>query len=208
MIIILLGPQGSGKGTQAKLLAEKYNLTYIDMGSIFRELAKTDKELARKLATGELLPDSFAVRTLIDFLQEKKAADNIIMDGFPRRLNQYIELKRRLRMPDIAIFINVSREESVKRLENRRYDPVTGKVYNLETNPPPPGTDVGKLVAREDDKPAAIEQRLKDYEADTKPLIEYLEEDGILFNIDGERPIPAIHKDIVQIVENKINGKN
>ena len=208
MILILLGPQGSGKGTQAKLLAEKYHLAYVDMGSIFREIAKTDKDLASKLASGQLLPDSLAIKTLLDYLQTRKVSDNLVIDGFPRRLSQYIELKRSLRMPDIAILINVGRTESVRRLEGRRHDPVTGEDYNLATNPPPQDVDRSKLVQRDDDKPTAIEQRLNDYEADTKPLLEYLDEDGILVRVNGEQSIEEIHKEIVKIVETKLNGKN
>lgn len=208
MNIILLGPQGSGKGTQAELLVKEFGLYYIDAGEILREAAKSNPTIDRLVnKEGKLLPDDITFRLISDKLEaERPQRDNILFDGFPRSIAQYDLLNNWLaqlaKKIDLAILIDVSEEVSVKRLSGRRMDPVTGKIYNLVTEPIPPGVDVGKLVQREDDKPEAIKERLREYREVTQPLIDKLNAAGILTTVGGERPVEVIYQEIAGIAKN------
>jgi adenylate kinase len=208
MLILILGQQGSGKGTQAKMLADKFHLEYLDMGARIRQIAKTDSEVANLFTSGKLFPDDLIFKIFDGYLKEKNIKDDLILDGFPRRLNQYIEFIKKLKKPDLALLLEISTEESIKRLTGRRVDASTGKVYNLTTNPPPDTLDMTKLVQRRDDEPVAIRERLNAYNSETKPLIEFLEADELLIRVNGERSIDEIQNELVSIVNKQINGKN
>ncbi len=208
MNIIIFGPQGSGKGTQAKLLAKKFNLFYFESGKFLREIAKKDPEIDKTInEKGKLLPDDKMFSLMSRSLEEKVSDfQNIIFDGYPRSVKQYELLadwlKKKGSKIDKAIFLDISEQESIKRLSARRMDSKTGKIYNLLTAPKP-GPDVNEedLVQREDDKPAAIKERLANYHKTTEPLVSLLEKEGILEKVGGERPIDEIQKDLVALVE-------
>lgn len=208
MNILLLGPQGSGKGTQAKLLVSQFGLYYIESGEILREAAKKDPVIDRLInKEGKLLPDDVTFRLVTDKLEkEKPERDGILFDGFPRSIAQYELLGDWLsqvgRKINLAILIEISEEESIKRLAERRMDPATGKIYNLVTEPPPQGVDINSLVQREDDKPEAIKERLNEYRHVTLPLVERLDADGILRTVGGERPVEIIYQEIARVVKN------
>lgn len=201
MIILIMGPQGSGKGTQARRLAEEFGLLYLDVGALLRKISKTDErinEIVNK--RGALLPDKEIFEIVTKHLSEKGQYDNLILDGYPRSIQQYELVENWLEKNGSritkALFLNVSESESVKRLSARRFDPKTGKIYNLITKVPGPEVDVASLVHREDDKPEAIQERLTHYRETTKPLIEKLREEGKLVELDGERAIEEIHSDM------------
>ncbi|OGM13996.1 hypothetical protein A3D84_02695 [Candidatus Woesebacteria bacterium RIFCSPHIGHO2_02_FULL_42_20] len=200
MIVVILGPQGSGKGTQARLIAEKLGFFYFGMGDLVRRLADTDPALSRELAKGDLMPDSEGFEYVKRYLENNNSFDNIVFDGFPRSVVQYELLKNWLKEKgssiDFAVLISITENESIKRLTNRRKDPKTGEIYNLVTNPPPDNVDRSSLVQREDDNPEAIKKRLELYKKVTLPLIEQFREDGILIEIDGEQPIDVIFDNI------------
>jgi len=201
MIIFILGPQGSGKGTQAKGLAEHFNLFYLSTGDMLREMAKDNPQLAEKLNKGELLSDEFVMDSLVKYLEEKQVSGNFILDGSPRSVNQYGLLKKWLetkgKKVNLVIFLNVSEAASIKRLSARRMDPATGKIYNIVTEPKPgPEVDKSKLIQRGDDKPQAIKERLAEYKKITEPLIELLRKEGVLFEVDGEQPIAEVQEEI------------
>jgi adenylate kinase len=205
MNIIILGPQGSGKGTQARLLAKRLNLFYFESGKFLREIAKTNPTIDEMInKKGKLVPDEETFSLASKFLEEKVPnLQNMILDGYPRSIKQ-LELmedwlKERNSKIDKAIFLEVSRETSIKRLSARRICEKCGKLYNLVTNPPPEGGCPcgGKLIQREDDKEKAIKQRLSEYERATKPLVKLLETKGILEKVDGERKIQVIFEDIL-----------
>lgn len=216
MNIIILGPQGSGKGTQTKLLAKKLNLYYFESGKFLRGLAKTDKTIDERInKKGELLPDEEVFSLVSDYLNEKiPAANNLIMDGYPRSIRQYelLEdwLKQRGAKIDKAILLEISEKESIRRLSARRMCEKCGQIYNLITNPPPEkGCSCGgNLIQREDDTRKSVIKRLAAYNKVTKPLVEQLENQGILERVDGERPIKTIFEDILSRLGRNGNAKN
>ncbi len=204
MILLILGPQGSGKGTQAKRLAAEFGLYYFDAGAELRKIAKTDariNEIVNK--RGELLPDLEMFGVVTKALGER--TNNLILDGYPRSLKQFELITGWLANKGSkiakAIYLRVSQPESIKRLSARRSDPETGKIYNLITRPPGPGVDITKLIQREDDKPEAIRERLMVYHQTTEPLINKLRELGALIETDGERPVEEIYSELKKKVE-------
>lgn len=180
MNLIILGPQGSGKGTQAKLLAEKYGLVHVSSGALLREFAKNDtdkgKLIADLLTTGALLPFDTVMEVIEPVILGAK--NGFILDGSPRDAMQaeYLEwfLKERNLSVDKVIFLNIPREESLARLQKR-----------------------SAIENRSDDTPAAIHERLDIYDHETKPVIEYYRQKGLLLEIDGTGDIQKIFADIV-----------
>ncbi len=206
MNIVIFGPQGSGKGTQARKLAEKFGLMHFSIGELLREVAKTRPEIDEVVnKEGELLPDEVTMDIVAGFLEERNKFDDIIFDGFPRNMNQHNLLRDWLaskgKKIDVGILINISDTESVRRLSGRRKDPKTGKTYNLLTNPPGPEVDVSRLEQREDDKEEAVKTRLSIYHEETAPIASVLEEESTLITVDGEREIDEIFEDIVASLE-------
>src|SRR3990172_8122010 len=167
MNILLIGPQGSGKGTQARILCEKFNFFYFESGGFLRKVAQKDEGLRKSLAEGDLVPDREMTSYLTAFFDQKNLYDDIIFDGFPRTLNQYGFFKKWLLDKnvnlDLVIVLKIGESETVRRLSARRMDPATGAIYNLGTDPPPQGVDQSKLVQRDDDAPDAIKKRLALY---------------------------------------------
>ncbi len=209
MNILILGPQGSGKGTQAQLLSGKMGYYYVESGRILREAAKSspvvDEIINQK---GQLLPDEETF-SLIKGKLESEAQDlnKVVFDGFPRSFKQYSLLKDWLHSKgtklDLAILLEIGESETIKRLSARRTCEKCGKVYNLITSPPPKEGCLcgGKLSQRVDDTPEAIKTRLAAFREVTTPLIEQLGREGILIKLNGERPIQTIFRDILAIVQ-------
>lgn len=204
MIILLIGPPGSGKGTQARLLAEKLSLHHLSTGKLFRSI-KNDPEVAEILKKGDLLPDSLVFEKIKEYFNDKNITDDIIIDGTPRSLKQYQNLKNYFK--DLgsnishAIAIMISDEEAVKRLSARREDKNTGVIYNLITNPPGPLVKKEDLVQRADDLPESISERLKVQKV-PEDLINALKEDKILMLVNGEQSIEGVHQEILNNLKN------
>lgn len=201
MNIVLMGPQGCGKGTQAEKLVSEYGLIRFEAGSFLREVAKTRPDVDEMVnKKGVLVPDELTNQLVTEYLTSQNRFDNIVFDGFPRTPLQYSLLRDFLRSHnndiDYVFVINISEEETIKRLSARRMDPETGKIYNLITNPPGPELDQSKLIHREDDTEPTIKKRLANYHATTEKALEMMQADGILHTIDGERPIDDIYADI------------
>lgn len=209
MNIVILGAPGSGKGTQAKLLANNLGLFHLSTGEIFRKIKNSDNEIKEIIQKGDLVPDDKVVNILRNYLEKNSLYDDLIIDGSPRSLYQYEKLKKMFAEKgkgiDAAIFISISQKESVKRLSARRRDKKTGKIYNLITNPPGPDVNENDLVQREDDKEEAIRERLRTQKV-PKDLLDTIKNDGILVKINGERPIDVIFADILEKL--KKNDKN
>src|SRR3989344_2997066 len=204
MNIILFGPQGSGKGTQARILSDEFGFFYFESGEFLRKIAKNNKELQEALNRGELVPDIEMTSYLTAFLDQKNLYDDIIFDGFPRTLDQYNFLKNWLTDKkvslDLIIVLTISEEETLRRLTARRMDPATELIYNLVTQPPPASVDINSLVQRDDDKPEAIKRRLALYRERTKPLITELKKYTKVIEVNGERSVGIIAQEIDGIV--------
>jgi len=202
MNILLIGPQGSGKGTQARLLVEKLGLFYFESGGFLREIAKKNEKVKEMLAGGNFVPDQEMVSYVTAYLDEKGIYDNILFDGFPRSIVQYDFLKSWLKQKNVslnlALILEISEDETVRRLSARRSDPQIGKIYNLITDPPPNNIDKNLLVQRDDDKPEAIKKRLGWYKEQVIPLIVELKKEIKVVEINGERPINEIQNDLIK----------
>lgn len=208
MNIVILGPQGSGKGTQAKLLVEKYGFAHIETGEILRKIAQSDHKWGKRIKDmmnrGVLVSDDILNAILRESLSTAHP-NGYLFDGTPRNYPQYELIKKILasynEKIDKVAFINIPENETVRRLSSRRTCKDCGLVYNLVTNPPPANGKCqcgGDLVQREDDFPEAIKKRLEAFNSSTKKVIESAEKDGVLIKIDGEQLIEDIHNEIVE----------
>lgn len=205
MNIILIGPQGSGKGTQARILCNEFGFNYFESGAYLRRIAETHPDLQKMMNEGKLVPDKEMTSYLAAYLDSQSLYDNIILDGFPRTVSQYNFFKnwlvdKNVKL-DLGIVLVISEKETVRRLSARRLDPETGKIYNLITEPPPSDVDQTKLITRNDDKPEAIKKRLLSYKEQTEPLIAELKKDTKVIEVDGERPVETIAEDLRKIVK-------
>lgn len=201
--VILIGPQGSGKGTQAQLITKEFGLKHIEMGSLIRRRAeKHDKKsviishLINK--KGILLPDGIVLNMIYNELEEYPSVHGYLFDGFPRTVKQYQALKeffqnKGLKL-NIAIYLYLSDKETMKRLATRRMCKLCKKGYSLRLEPKRTVCDCGgKLVRRSDDEPFAIASRLKAFHKYTSPILELMKSDGILKQINGEQSIENIY---------------
>lgn len=205
MNILLIGPQGSGKGTQARIICDHFGFFYFESGAYLRRIAEGNPELKESLAEGKLVPDKEMTSYLTAFLDSKNLYDEILFDGFPRTVGQYEFMKNWLTEKqvklDLVLVLKISEEETIKRLTSRRQDPATGKIYNLITDKPPADIDSNTLVQREDDKPESIQKRLAWYKTQVEPLIEMLKKETTVVEVDGERPIETISQDLIGVIE-------
>ncbi len=206
MKIILLGPQGAGKGTQAQRLANTAGAKHISTGDIVRTEIKSGSELGQKVQDyndrGELVPDEIIVEMAKPYLDD---AESWILDGFPRNEAQAKALDAALEELgeelDAVVALEAPDEALVKRLSGRRQSQSTGNIYHLEFDPPPEdGEDEGPFVQRKDDTEEAIRRRLEIYHEQTEPLKDYYAERGLLATVDAEQSIPEVTEDILEAV--------
>ena len=212
-VVVLLGPPGSGKGTQAKRLVEELGIPHVSSGDLFRhhlsEGTKLGKRAKSYMEKGELVPDDVTVDMVIDRISRPDCEEGVILDGFPRTLNQAEaldrELERRGQRITSAPLIMVSDEEVTRRLTARRVCEDCGAVYNLIFNPPEEEgvCDVcgGDLIQREDDNPETVRHRLYTYYKETSPLIGYYFARDLLAEIDGEQTVEDVYQDLVKAIE-------
>jgi len=197
MNLVLLGPPGSGKGTQGERLQEDFRLPYYATGDILRAAVKEGTEIGKKakqyMDAGDLVPDEVIIGVIGERVSGDEAADGFILDGFPRTEPQAEaldeEMKKLGRELTAAMLIEVPEGEVVRRLSGRRTCEKNGHVFHVEFDPPKEEgvCDVcgGKLVIRDDDKPEVVRHRLEQYEEKTSPLVDYYEKQGILHKVDG-----------------------
>lgn len=201
MNIVLLGPPGSGKGTQAKKIMYEYNIPQISTGDILREAKEKGTELGKKVAfymeLGKLVPDEVVIGIVKERLIQKDCEKGFLLDGFPRTIPQAIALEEMLKELgkelDHVILIEVDPEEIVERITNRRTCKSCGRIYNLKFEPPPMVDKCecgGVLYQRDDDREETIRARLKVYKEQSFPLIEYYEKKEIIRKIVGTGKTP------------------
>jgi len=210
MRIVLLGPQGAGKGTQAQRISRETGAKHISTGDLVRAEIKSGSELGQKIKgyndRGDLVPDEIIVEMMKPYLDE---ANSWILDGFPRNESQAEALDKMLKEIDAELDASVAMEAPddllVERLSGRRTSESTGNIYHAEYDPPPddPEEDPGPFVQREDDKEEAIRHRLKIYHDQTEPLKHYYADRGILVTVDATQDIPEVTEDILEAVEKK-----
>ena len=210
MRIVLLGPQGAGKGTQAQRISEKTGAKHIATGDLVRAEIKSGSELGQTIKDyndrGDLVPDGIIVEMMKPYLDE---ADSWILDGFPRNESQAEALDAMLKQIDAELDAAVALEAPddllVERLSGRRTSESTGRIYHADYDPPPedPAEDPGPFIQREDDKEESIRHRLKIYHDQTEPLKHYYADRGILATVDATQAIPEVTEDVLGSVEKK-----
>jgi adenylate kinase len=206
--LILLGPPGAGKGTQAERLTDDFNLPYIATGNILRSAVQEETDLGKQakayMDDGKLVPDDVITGVILEAIENADARDGFILDGFPRTIPQADALAKGMQDHDrdltAAILIEVPDDEVLRRMSGRRVSSKTGRVYHLEFDPPKNhgrcDVDGSRLVQRDDDKPETVKKRLAVYHDQTEPLINYYEEQGLLRRFDGTRSPTEVHDHI------------
>ncbi len=215
MRLILLGPPGVGKGTQAQLLCKRYKIPQISTGEIFRAAVKAQTPLGRQidaiLKAGKLVEDSITLALIKERLKKQDCKNGFLLDGFPRTIPQAdcLEslLKEMKQTLDGVINIAVKEKVIVVRLSDRRTCPRCGAVYHQKVNPSKKGEFCEKcntrLQQRDDDRPETIKKRLETYRNLTEPLIAYYKKKKLLFDVNGEQPIEKVFEDIVKVLDKK-----
>jgi adenylate kinase len=208
MRIVLLGPQGAGKGTQAQRISESTGARHISTGDLVRAEIRSGSELGQTIKNyndrGELVPDEIIVEMMRPYLEE---ADSWILDGFPRNQAQADLLDHMLEEIDAeldaAVALEAPDDVLIERLSGRRTSEATGRIYHIEYDPPPENSqeDPGPFVQRKDDTEEALRRRLKIYHEHTEPLKGYCAERGILATVDATQAIPQVTKAILETVE-------
>ncbi len=212
MKIIMLGAPGAGKGTQAKMIADKFDIPHISTGDIFRANIKNGTELGKKakeyMDKGQLVPDELTVEILLDRVANDDCKNGYVLDGFPRTIPQADVLDKELTKlgdkVDFAINVDVPDENIVRRMSGRRACLKCGATYHIEHIPPKTEGICdkcgSKLVQRDDDKPETVQNRLSVYHEQTQPLIEYYDKKNILKSVDGTKDMQEVFTDIVNIL--------
>lgn len=212
MKIIMLGAPGAGKGTQAKMIAEKFGIPHISTGDIFRANIQKGTELgaeAKKyMDQGLLVPDELTVKILLDRVAQDDCGKGYVLDGFPRTIPQAQVLDEALEKLgekiDYAVDVDVADDHIVKRMSGRRACLKCGATYHVEHIPPRQegicDSCGSELVLRDDDKPETVMNRLKVYHDQTQPLIEYYGQKGILRKVDGTMEMQDVFQAIVELL--------
>jgi adenylate kinase len=210
--LVLLGPPGSGKGTQGERLQEDLRLPYYATGDILRGAVRDETELGRiakdYMDRGDLVPDEVIVGVIAERIGSPEALDGFILDGFPRTTPQAEALDSKLeelgRAVTAVVLIDVGDEEVIRRLGGRRTCVANGHVFHVDFNPPRQDGDCdidgSELVVRDDDRPEVIRRRLDTYHAKTEPLIDYYDRRGVLRRVDGERPPDEVAEEIRRVL--------
>ena len=213
MNIILMGLPGAGKGTQASEIVKKFPIPHISTGDMFRKAIKDETDLGKEAKSymdrGELVPDEVTVGIVKERISEDDAKKGFLLDGFPRTIDQAESLNQIMseldREIDAVINIEVPEEELMNRLTGRRICEKCGTTYHLVFNPPKVDgicdIDGGKLYQREDDNPETVSNRLSVNVKQSKPILEYYNNKGVLKNIDGSKDIEEVTTDVIDILD-------
>ena len=213
--VIFLGPPGAGKGTQAKQIAESYGVPHLSTGDMFREHVSRGTPLGLRakpiMERGELVPDDLVLSMVEDRISRPDCADGFILDGFPRTLPQAENLdeilRRRFKVEPLVVHFVVDKNQLMRRLTGRRVCGIGGEIYNIYDHPPKvPGRcdrDGGELIQRPDDREEVIAERLAAYERQTRPLVDYYRQRGVLKDVDGMAAPQAVTKNVLELLAQK-----
>lgn len=216
--VVLLGPPGAGKGTQAEILSEKLGLAHVSSGDLFRENIKNQTELGKLAKTymdrGDLVPDDVTIAMVRDRLSRPDCAKGALLDGYPRTPAQAQALSKMLNdlggKVDVVPYIRVDEEELVRRLSGRWTCRAEGHIYHEVSNPPKKAgvcdVDGSELYQREDDKRETVERRIRVYFEQTAPLIDYYRNESSLVEIDGAQPIENVTRDLLAALPVGVGG--
>jgi len=211
--IVLLGPPGVGKGTQANIISETTCLPHISSGDLFRENIKNNTDLGKLAQTyinvGELVPDDVTIRMIRERLSQPDCKNGALLDGFPRTIVQAESLQKLLAefngKVNFVPYIKATEKTLVERLSGRWTCKAQGHIFHEKHNPPKrPGVcdmDGSELFQREDDKAETVKRRIQVYFTQTAPLITYFQERGLLSEIDGTQPIEEVTADILVVIK-------
>ncbi len=203
--LILVGPPGAGKGTQAKRLVDTLQIPHISTGDMLRAARAAGTELGKKagelMDRGELVPDEVVIGLVMERIAQDDAKGGYMLDGFPRTKPQAEALDVALSAGNVkldgVVLIEVADEKIERRITGRRSDPSTGKIYHVEFDPPPEGLEV---VQRGDDTAEAVRERLRKYHASTAPIIPHYDAQGLLERVDGDRAPDAVTQGILEVL--------
>ncbi len=213
--VIFLGPPGAGKGTQARQIAESYGVAHLSTGDMFREHVSRGTPLGLRakpiMERGELVPDDLVLSMVEDRISRPDCADGFILDGFPRTLPQAEKLdeilRRRFKTEPLVVHFVVDKNQLMRRLTGRRVCGIGGEIYNIYDHPPKvPGRcdrDGGELIQRPDDREEVIAERLAAYERQTRPLVDYYRQRGVLKDVDGMAAPQAVTKNVLGLLAQK-----
>ncbi len=211
--IVLLGPPGAGKGTQAQIIAEKYDLVHVSSGDLFRENLKQQTDLGKLAQTfmgrGELVPDDVTIAMVRERLGRHDCKNGALLDGFPRTPAQADALAEMLKdfnsTVNIVPYISVPAEILIERLSGRWTCRLNGHVFHEKFNPPSVSgicdLDGSELYQRDDDKAETVKNRIKVYTEQTLPLIDYYRKNGLLVEVDGTKPIEEVAKELLTAID-------
>ena len=212
MRLILFGPPGGGKGTQAKLLAQDFSVPHISTGDMLRASAAEGTVLGKKakaiMDAGQLVPDDVMIGIVRDVLGSPRASRGFVLDGFPRTLEQAQALEvifREMGIGDYRVLnFEVDDEEIIRRLGNRLMCSTEGRIFNRETDGIAAGGRCpncgGELVQRDDDRPETVRKRLQIYHAQTAPVIEFYRAAGLVVTVYGAKPVDGVHREIRELL--------
>ncbi len=207
MRMILVGPPGAGKGTQASFLVDKFNITHISSGDMLRAAVKEGTDLGKQadgyMKAGQLVPDDLVIAMIIERIAKPDCANGFMLDGFPRTRPQAEALDANLKnagvVLDVVLLIEVPDELILERITGRRSDPDTGEIYHI-TFMPPPADVAGRVIQRKDDTAEACTARLDKYHSETAPIVPFYEGQGILKTVDGHAAPEEVTNRIVGVL--------
>ncbi len=217
MFIVLMGAPGAGKGTQAEKLAKGFALSHVSCGEIFRNIVKEGTEIGNKakeyIYKGKLVPDEVVISLVKDYLAKHGSSNGVLLDGFPRTVEQAQALDEILDELQLKIYavvnIDVLEEELTDRLTGRRVCRNCGASYHLKFNPPKVRNICdhcsGELYQRSDDNVDAVKERLSVYCKQTMPIIDYYKQKDLYYSVDGSRPINDVFTDIADLLKKIVN---
>lgn len=207
MRIILIGPPGSGKGTQAKRIVDKLHIPHISSGDMLREAVSNEtplgKEVKSYMTKGALVPDNLVIKMMVERIGQPDARSGFLLDGFPRTLTQSEALDKALLTTNVRIdyvlLIKVPDEEIIERNTGRRIDLKTGQIYHLKFDPPP-AEIASRVIQRDDDLEETVKYRLEKYHADTEPLIPYYEKQDLVRKVSGVGSLEEVKERLFKIL--------